>query len=249
MKATAGITFVIIVLTSNILGGQPAQVGSAFSDIYAAAAPLLALHRSYADFLFYGTDVPIPDGLDLACEETGRQLANLHIDLLTQTGSQVVNTLLRLARLRADLAAFCDIHSEDLTAITRMDQSDPDLLESVSDAGLFSDIYEFQLELQLFFEAAFGSYLDPQAAWEFAVAFALNTLLGQGELLSRIEGDLEDILYGSEEAIQPPEFVPEEIAAAIVQLVQYIGVPLDESMMNEVRVLAQVIFNHVLGES
>ena len=108
MRVITALVLIIMVLTPSALGEHPAQMGSAFADVYGAFAPLGILHRSYSDFLFYGSDVMIPANLASACEQTGYQLALLHIELLTQTEAQVVDTIPRLTRLRADLAAFCD---------------------------------------------------------------------------------------------------------------------------------------------
>lgn len=234
-------------LSTAVLGGQPAQIGSAFADVYGAFAPLGVLHRSYADFLFYGTEVVIPDDLASSCEETGFLLALLHIDLLSQTGSQVTVTIPRLARLRADLAAFCDVHSETLMGISLMDPPDLVILRQASETGLFSDIYGLQQGLQFAFEAYLDGLEDQQGTWEFAVAFALKTLLNQ-EDLGKIEESLRDILYGSEEAALPPAFVPQDIKGTIARLVEFIEIPLEASMVDEIRTHAQLIYDYVVGE-
>ncbi len=237
----------LTLMASAVFGGQQAGVGSSFAEIYGAFAPLAVLHRSYADFLFYGTDVVIPDNLASACDETGYLVALLHVDLLTQTGSQVVDTMPRLTRLRADLAVFCDTHSGTLDDISMMNPPDLDKLKGASEGGLFSDIYGLQQGLQFVFEAYLDGLTDEQETWEFAVAFSLKTLLGQTKL-EKVEASLRDILYGSEEAALPPAFVPQDIAVAIVELIQFVDIPLEASMTDEIRTLAQLIYDYVVGE-
>jgi len=234
-------------LVTAVWGGQPARIGSEFADVYSVFAPLGVLHRSYADFLFYGSDVVIPEDLASACEETGYLLALLHIDLLTQTDSQVAETIPRLARLRADLAAFCDAFSGTLAGISLMDPPDLAILKDASELGLFSSIYGLQQGLQFTFEAYLDGSEDEESTWEFAVAFALKTLLDQEEL-GVIEANLRHILYGSEEAMFPPKFIPPGISIVITQLVEFIDIPLEASMIDEIRALAQLIYNYVVGE-
>jgi len=236
-----------MLLAVGALAGQPARMGSAFATVYDAFAPLGVLHRSYADFLFYGTDVVVPDDLDSACEETGYLLALLHIDLLVQTGPQAVAVTPRLARLRADVAIFCDRFSGTLTDILYTNPPDPTMLKVAGELGLFSDIYGLQQGLQSTFEAYLDGFCDEQAMWEFAVAFALRTLLDQEEL-RMLEPSLRDILYGSTEALFPPAFVPQDVASAIVRLVEFIGVPLEAAMIDEIRACSQLIYEYVLDE-
>lgn len=242
-----GCVFVLTLMASAVFGGQPAGVGSSFADIYGAFAPLAVFHRSYADFLFYGTDVIIPDNLASACDKMGYLVALLHVDLLIQTGSQVVATMPRLTRLRADLAAFCDTYSGTLADISMMNPPDLDMLKGVSENGIFSDIYGLQQGLQFAFEAYLDGLADEQETWEFAVAFSLETLLEQTQL-EKVETSLRDILYGSETAVLPPAFLPQDIATAIVELIQFVDVPLEAPMADEIYSLAQFIYNYVVGE-
>lgn len=242
-----GCIFILTLMVSAVFGGQSAGAGSSFADIYGAFVPLAVFHRSYADFLFYGTDVVIPDNLASACDETGYLVALLHVDLLMQTGSQVVATMPRLTRLRADLAAFCDTYSGTLADISMTNPPDLDMLKGVSENGLFSDIYGLQQGLQFAFEAYLDGLADEQETWEFAVAFSLETLLGQTKL-EKVEASLRDILYGSEEAVLPPAFVPQDVVSAIVELIQFVDIPLEASMADEICNLAQFIYDYVIGE-
>ena len=228
-------------------GGEPADFGSAFGDVYGAFAPLSLIHRSYVDYLFYGRNVSIPDDLDTACDETGYLLATLYLDLLIQTGTEVVAVLPRLARLRADLAVFCDSHSQGLAIISALELPDLAVLKEASVLGMFSDIYHLQGGLQSVFEAYLDGLNDQQDIWRFGVAFSLKTLLAQA-ILDEIEPGLRAILYGSEDAVLPPAFVPEDISAVIEQLAAHIDVPLDGAGLDEVRRLALLIYDYVVEQ-
>ena len=236
-----------MMMANVVFGDEPAEVGSAFADVYEAFPPLAVLHRSYADYLFYGSDVVIPDTLASACEETGYLLAPLHLNLLTQTGAAVVATMPWLTRLRANLAIFCDSHSKILTSITGVESPDMDVLKEASDLGLFAEIYRLQGGLQSTFEAYLEGLSDEESTWTFAVAFSLRTLLGQ-LALERVEPELRAILYGAEEATSPPAFVPESIADAIKHLIAFVDVHLDATNLEQVRFLAQTIYGYVGGE-
>ena len=241
-------TVLVVVLLSCIgYGDEPAETGSAFADVYGAFAPLSVLHRSYADYLFYGTDVAIPESLDEACDETGYLLATLYLDLIVQTGPEIVGTMPRLARLRADLALFCESYSQVLITLTSLESPDLAVLKEASTLGVFSDIYHLQGGLQSAFEAYLDGLIDEQGIWAFGVAFSLRTLLTQTDLAS-IDTGLRAILYGSEDAALPPSFVSDEIASAIERLVTFADRPLDKTNLDEVRYLAQLIYDSVVGQ-
>lgn len=237
----------VMLMVIGVWGGQTAEIGSRFAEVYGAFAPLGALHRAYADFLFHGTAVVIPDDLSYACQQTGYLLGLLHIDLFAQTNSHVAETITRLVRVRSDLAAFCAAHSETLIELTLTDPPLLDLLKQASEWGLFSSIHRLQQGLQFTFEAYFDDLEDDRSTWEFAVAFALRTLLDQ-EKIGQIKRNLQDILYGSEQALLPPAFVCQEIAVSIMRLVEFIDIPLEESMVEEIRFLAQLIYHYVVSE-
>lgn len=239
----------VVVLAGVVFGSEPAKSGSAFADVYGAFAPLAVLHRSYADYLFYGTDVVIPDTLASACDETGYLLATLHFDLLVQTGAEIVAAMPWLTRLRADLAVFCDRHSQILPPIAAGDSPDMDMLKEASDLGLFSDIYRLQGGLQSVFEAYLEGLIDEQGIWNFSVAFSLRTLLRQLPPEARIEPGLRAILYGSDDAVGPPPFVSEVIGDAIEHLVALIDIDLDMASKEEVQFLAQAIYEYVVEET
>jgi hypothetical protein len=242
-----GCVLVVVVLACAVCGSESAKLGSAFADVYGAFAPLAVLHRSYADYLFYGTDVSIPDALASACDETGYLLATLHLDLLVQTGTAVAATMPWLARLRADLAVFCDSHSQALSSISAVDSPDIEGLKEASDLGVFSDIYRLQGGLQVTFEAYLDGLSDMQDTWGFAVGFSLRTLLAQSAP-ERIEPSLSVILYGSEDAEGPPSFVPADVADAIEHLITFVSLPLEGTDLEEAQLLAQFIYEYVVNE-
>jgi hypothetical protein len=240
--------WIVVAWACAACGGPAAELGAAFADVYGSFAPLGVFHRAYADHLFYGTDVAIPEGLEVACEQTGYLMAGMHLSLLSQTGSHVAETLFHLTRARAHLAAFCEDHSAALLAISDMGTPDPSLLKRASELGLFSGIYGVQEGLQQTFEAALHGLENEHQTWSFSVAFALKTLLRQTEP-GRVGANLRDILYGSEDALLPPAFVPPDIAEAIADLVELVGSPTEESREEKLRLLAQVIYDYVLSET
>ena len=238
---------VVFLLSCLAYGSEPAEVGSAFADVYGVFAPLSVIHRSYADYLFCGSDVAIPDGLDEACSQTSYLLATLYLDLIVQTGPEVVGTMPRLARLRVDMAVFCESHSQVLTTLASLGAPDLTLLKEASTLGVFSEIYRLQVGLQSVFEAYLDGLVDEQDIWGFGIAFSLRTLLAQADLAS-IGHDLRAILHGSEDALTPPRFVSNEIASVIEQLLAFVDAPLDRSSLAEVRRLAQLILDYVVGQ-
>jgi hypothetical protein len=239
---------ILLVFTMTLCGvcESPARVGSAFADIYDAFAPLSVFHRSYADFLFYGSDVDVPSGISDACERTGILLGLLQIGLLEQTGSLTLDGLPRLARLRADLAIFCDRFSQTLGELDGQRPPDLQRLKEASGEGLFSGIYDLQLELQAVFERVLAEFTEEPDTWAFGVAFALRTLLNQMQW-DTIHADLRSILYGSEEAMTPPSFLQAALVEDIQSLSVYIDVPLDDEAAAVARALAQRIYAEVMA--
>jgi hypothetical protein len=242
----AGIVLFAVVAVP-VLGSQTAQAGSGFADVYGAFAPLGVIHRSYGDYLFYGTEVTIPDGLGSACDDCAYQAALLQVDLYAQTGSYVAMTRPRLAKFRADLADFCSRYSATLEILSATQPADLDALKQASDDGLFVEIYDLQQELQSVFETYLDGIDDEQAKWSFAAAFTLRTLLMQ-QAPETIDASLRDILYGSADATEPPAFVPEDTAAAIEELLTYIGVSLDPAAVDKTHDLARIIYEYVMNE-
>lgn len=243
MKLILGL--LVISLSVAACASPSADLGSRFADAFDGFAPLGVLHRSYSDYLFYGTDVAIPGGLDTSCPTTGTLLGLLHIELLMQTGAHVVAGLPRLARLRADLAEFCARQSENLVTLAQLQLIDLDVLKRAGDEGLFAEIYALQDALQIALDAVLEELPDDVRMWEFAVAFSLRTLLNAGET-SRLEPSLRSILYGSEEASEPPAFLPEELSQSIIELAALIGVPLDDAARSRARELAETVYHDVM---
>ncbi len=247
-RAAVGLVWLLLLVVAVPAVATPqARVGSGFSDIYSAFAPLGVLHRSYGDYLFYGSNVAIPDGLPSACESCAYEAALLQTELYTQTGSYVAMTQPRLARFRADLAAFCNRYEPTLEGLSQTGASDLEVLHKASEEGLFSTIYDLQQELQSVFEICLDSLREPEEKWSFAAAFSLRTLLKQ-EAPETISSSLRDILFGSPEATSPPGFVPEVETAAINKLLTYINVPLDETGIEDVHDLAQSVYTYVMND-
>jgi len=235
----------LVLVAGSVLGNQPAKCGSAFADVYRAFAPLAVLHRSYADYLFYGTDIVIPDALLSACDETGRLLATLNLDLMSQTGSEVAATMPWLARVRADVAMFCEEYRQVLSSIAGLGSPDIALMKEASDLGLFAEIYHLQEGLATAFDAYLDGLNDEQSTWAFGAAFALRTVLDQLPL-ERIEPNLRTILYGSDQAVAPPAFIPSDIADVIDNLVSFVDVPVDADELAFVEHWAQDIYQYVI---
>jgi len=120
-----------------------------------------------------------------------------------------------------------------------------DVLGEASQLGLFSDIYDVQQRLQFVFETYLEGIPSEQSTWEFAVAFSLDTLLAQQQL-AKIDQSLQVILYGSEEATQPPAFVPVDVADAILHIVEFIESPADTAIADDVRELVLLVYTYVL---
>jgi hypothetical protein len=166
--------------------------------------------------------------------------------LTTQTNSYGIETLPQLVRFRSHLAGFCEIYNAWLVDIDAMSVLEVDRLKEASTAGLFSGIHDLQQELQAVFETALDVLPDPADRWAFGVAFSLRTLLMQ-EAWTVIDEDLRDILYGAEDAVSLPAFVDEELAIVIEDLMEFVGIPLDEDAATGARTLAQMVYDTVLG--
>ncbi len=226
-------------------GNEAASLGGMMAEVFDAFAPWVSLYGAYFQFSFQGGVLEVPAGVVTACEQAGTQAAGLYIHLMKQTDAQTVRTWIDLARLRADTAAFCETHRDTLGTLRRNSPPEDSLLKEAATNGLFSDIRTLQQSLQDALEAVMETLEDERDRWSFGVAFALRTLLLQ-DPLKRVGEELTAILYGSEEAEVPPAFVPEDIAEAIERLVPWVGVPLVGDAEQEVRSMAQFLFDAVM---
>jgi hypothetical protein len=197
----------------------PAHMGVAFAEVYRAFTPLFALHRAYADYLFLGVPVRPPAGVPAACEEIPPQLDLLRAELLVQTGSAEVVAL--LGHVQAGLSAFCQEHLETLDEIASMDELGWSLLQEAADAGLFARVGELEEALNNAFDKTVSGF-EPDRQWRFSVAFAMRTLLEQGEI-SRLDPALVEILLGSERSPPPPADLPASLSEHVRALAGFCG--------------------------
>jgi len=199
-----------------------ARLGARFSEAYEAFAPLYSLHRSYADHLFSGTEVTVPPGIDAACAVFAQSLAQLQIDLVTQTASDTVESIAYLVRLRSDAAAFCDGYAPFIDQLEAIGEDLKAALQTASDAGLFAEIKRLNDQFEIVLDAALGGFTDPAGRWDFGVTFACRTLVGLPRI-ERVDESLREIIYGSATSDSIPFSVPDEIADAMQDLVGLIG--------------------------
>ena len=158
-------------------GGAPADLGSDFSDAYAAFAPLYTAHRSYADYLFSGTEVTIPADLGDACVGFARELAQLQLDMVTQTESELAAPITYLARLRSDTALFCETYQPFLLAMTRSTDERMEAVQTASDAGAFAAIADLNRLFEGVLDATINAFEIDEEKWVFAVTFACRTFI------------------------------------------------------------------------
>jgi len=211
------LAFIALLLLSFPAAGSYARLGSIFADVYTAFASLYALHDSYANYLFTGSEVIVPSGLDKACEELSQHLGKLHMGLIIQSDSQRVEVLAHLADLQGNVASFCATYQEQIAAIAAMEENDLTLFSQASERGLFAEIKELRTLLDEVFTLTLENLTEERDQWMFNAAFATRTLMNQ-ETIARIDASLEPILMGSEETLPPPENLPDDILQAIRHL-------------------------------
>lgn len=241
------LAFIALLLLSFPAAGSYARLGSIFADVYTAFAPLYALHNSYANYLFIGSEVIVPSGLDKACEELS-QLGKLHMGLIIQSDSQRVEVLAHLADLQGNVASFCATHQEQIAAITAMEENDLTLFSQVSERGLFAEIKELRTLLDEVFTLTLENLTEERDQWMFNAAFVIRTLINQEEI-EQINLSLEQILLGSEETPAPPEDLPEEVLQGLHALVSFSGRKLTPQEQEEVVTLARTIYAYLVEES
>jgi len=237
----AGLTLAVCLLGVVLAGASPAALGSAFADSYTAFAPLYAVYRSYADYLFYGSEVVIPPGLNEACEVVSDRLVDLHMAFIVQTDSQRVEEVTRLARLRSSVASFCRDYQEQIAAIGNLSEPDLDLFTQAADAGMFAAVYELNKQLEGVFTIALESYEGTKSGWAFSVSFALRALLNQGPT-EQVDPTLKEILLGPEKEPFSRKDLPAEILPEIDAFAALIGKSLTADEQEEMASLAQTIY-------
>jgi hypothetical protein len=223
--------------------GSAGLLGSRFADVYATFAPLYALHRSYADYLFHGTAVAIPRDLGASCERFSYELALFHVELSVQTESVTAGGFAYLVRLRAESTSFCDVHGESIRAIAESDEVDRDLLSAASDEGLFAGIKRMNDLMEAELDEILAGMGEGIERWAFAVTFSIRTLLNRAEI-GRIDTNLREILWGDLQGTAPPFAVPAEVATAMERLIELSDRELSEVEVEEAVRAATRIYEH-----
>lgn len=242
------LAFIALLLLSFPAAGSYARLGSIFADVYTAFAPLYALHDSYANYLFTGSEVIVPSGLDEACEELSQHLGKLHMGLIIQTDSQRVEAVTYLADLQGSVASFCATHQEQIVAIAAMEENDLTLFSQASERGLFAEIKELRTLLDEVFTLTLENLTEERDQWMFKAAFVIRTLINQEEI-EQINVSLEQILLGSEETPAPPEDLPKEVLQGLHALVSFSGRKLTPQEQEEVVTLTRAIYAYLVEES
>ncbi|MDD5264964.1 MAG: hypothetical protein PHU43_09045 [Candidatus Bipolaricaulis sp.] len=224
-----------------------ASLGSAFADAYAAFAPLYEFHRDYADYLFAGAQVAVPEGLGAACDAFPVALDALQLALITQTSSAPVEALGYLVRLHGDSVLLCEAFGDGLRALASAGEVDLDTLVAWSDAGLFASIYGMNKSFESTLNAALEAAGNGRERWELAGTFAVRGLLLAPDL-ARVSSDIGDILYGAPGASAPPFAIPPEVAEAISILVAQAGKPLATSERADVVAAAERIYEYFMSD-
>jgi len=237
----------VLTAASLVALGTPAVLGSEDADAYTAFAPLYVLHRSYAEYLFSGTELEIPADLIDACERFSYEMALFHLDYSLQIEEATAGGLAYLVRLRIEAASFCEAYGEAIAAIAALDEADYELLGDASDAGLFAEIKRINDLMEATLDEILIDLGEGIERWTFAVTFSLRTLLNQAAV-GRINANLPEILYADPEGTAPPYAVPEEIAAAMERLVGLSGIELSEAEAGEAIESAWAIYDYFIGE-
>ena len=244
---TLGLVLIgVLTLAAAATATPAASLGSAFADAYAAFAPLYEFYRSYADYLFAGTPVAIPAGLESACTQFPAALETLQFALVTQTASAPAETLGHLVRLRGDAVLLCNTFGPDLEALAQPGDPDLDRLAEWSDAGLFVSIYEANRTFETALNAALDAAGNGRERWELAVTFAVRGLLLASDLV-RVSGEIDEILYGAADASAPPFPVPTDVAEAMATLVARAGLDLADGERAGILAAAERIYEYFMS--
>ena len=230
---------------SFIVGAAPSPLGSTFADTFTAFAPLCALHQSYAGFLLLGSEVPLPFGLDGACDRLLGGLPGLESEFRTQSGACSLEALAVLGDLKEGTLGFCQSYSEQIEAIATMEEVDLAYFSQAAESGFFRGIMALNEDLQEAFELGLHCFVQEADRWRFGAAFVTRTLLLQ-ETVERIDGNLKAILLGSEDTPAPPKDLPAGVREAIESLVGLSGKPLDAKEAGEAKALAERIYDFLL---
>lgn len=229
-----------------IAAASAAGLGSVFADAYSAFAPLFSFYQSYADHLFQGTDVEVPDAVALACESFSEVLGFLHLEIQTQTASSTALSMSALVRLRSDAAEFCSAFEPRLKEMDAWSEVDPEILRQASEEGLFAAISQLNDGLDLVFTETFEGFSSEEARWRFAVTFAVRAII-VSETVERINTNLGEIFYGDGESQTLPIPVPQTVADGMGFLVKLSGRELAEDEASQAQEAAETVYGHFIG--
>ena len=223
-----------------------ARLGAMFADTYSAFAPLFSFYQAYADHLFQGTDVEVPDAVAAACGEFSEALGFLHLEIQTQTASSTALSMSALVHLRSEAAGFCSAFEPRLKEMDAWSEVDPDILRQASEEGLFAAISQLNDGLDLVFTEMFDGFSIEEARWRFAVTFAVRAII-VSETVERINANLGEIFYGDSESRTPPLPVPQLVADAMRLLVELSGRELTEEEASQAQGAAETVYGHFVG--
>lgn len=237
----------VLTLVSVVVIGSPALLGSRFADAYTAYAPLYVFHRSYAEYLFNGTEVEIPAELAASCDRFSYELALFHLDYVVQTESASAAGLAYLARLRAESTSFCDAYGGAIDAIAGLEGVDYEALGEASDQGLFAGIKRINDLMESTLDEILAGLGEGIERWAFAVTFSMRSFLNQTEV-ERIDANLREILYADPEGVAPPFAVPDEIAVSMETLLDLSDRELSDAEVVESFRAAAALYEYFVGE-
>ncbi len=241
------ITGVVLALAFSLLPihglASPAALGGGFADVYTAFAPLYSFYRSYADYLFYGSEVVIPSGIEGVCQSLSATISSLQMEMIVQTES--AEALSYIVHLRQNLGPFCSTYSSTLDALAAMSTPDPDFLKKAADKGFFASISDMNKLLERAFNDTLDGLPPGDPQWTFAAAFVCRTLIDQSRI-THIESTLKRILLGSDETPSPPTDLPDEIVQSLEELSAYAGKDIAPADVGRVRALAHTIYEFLL---
>jgi len=214
---------------------SPASVGSTFADTYSAFAPLYTLYKSYANFLFAGTEIVIPPDLEQR---------TLQLEIITQTDSQRIEQVTRLAHLRQTTDTFCQTYRETISAIASLPAADLDTFKQAADDSLFVAISDENKELEGLFSSTVDTY-SGREQWKFAATFSIRTILEQGNLV-RLDSSLSEILLGPEDDPYATGIVPATVLPQVKELAALAGIDLDDVWQQRALALAHEVYDYLM---
>lgn len=232
-------------LAACVSAGPAAVLASALADAYTAFAPLVTLYRSYADALFAGADVAVPIGAASAAMHFSVALEKAARESASQSPSRVSSASERLVQLGQSAVAFDDQHREALAALGEAERLPLRAADQLAADGLFRDIRFLHVGFEEALQAAIDGIGDDRERWSFAVAFAMRVLLLDRDATG-VPSDLRTILYGRDDVDKPPFPVPDDVAAAMAELLAHSAGELDDVQQAAARASAERIHAYVL---